>query len=395
MPPTAESRVRPDRCPGALTVHIAADGGLARIRLPAGSISASALRSLARSANELGDGRLELTSRGNVQLRGLAPGAENELAERMAAAGLLPSASHERVRNIVASPLSGIDGIGQVDVAPLAAALDRELCGRPRLADLPGRFLFALDDGRGDVAALGADVTLFALPSDRFEVNPIGVELPESEAVRAALDVAEEFLIERRRAGTRAVGAAAWRIAELPEAGRPFIERMRLRFAAANAPLHAIAHVTPPARPAGAIAQPDGRFALVVQTPMGRLTTAQAEFLADHISDRDARITPWHSVVLPDLTDANSVAAAAEALGLGTTSVSPWYWVSACTGRPGCAKALADVQADAIAAVLSGEQEMRAVRWSGCERRCGRPHDTEVDLVATVNGYTRTEIGVS
>jgi len=68
----AADRTRADRCPGVLRLAEAADGYLARIRLPGGLIGAGQLRALARLADELGDGRVELTSRGNVQLRGLA-----------------------------------------------------------------------------------------------------------------------------------------------------------------------------------------------------------------------------------------------------------------------------------------------------------------------------------
>ena len=95
-----------DACPGALQVHQAADGALARIRLPGGMISPGQLTALADAATRFGSPAMELTSRGNIQIRGLTdPGA---LADAVAAAGLLPSPSHERVRNIVASLNSSI-----------------------------------------------------------------------------------------------------------------------------------------------------------------------------------------------------------------------------------------------------------------------------------------------
>ncbi len=99
-------RTVPDACPGVFAPHDAADGALARIRLPGGVIGAAALRVVADCAQELGDGRVHLTSRGNLQLRGLS--RSGALAARLADAGLLPSATHERVRNVLASPLAGI-----------------------------------------------------------------------------------------------------------------------------------------------------------------------------------------------------------------------------------------------------------------------------------------------
>ncbi|MGY0064788.1 nitrite reductase [Streptomyces sp. LZ34] len=164
-------RGRADACPGALRLHPADDGALARVRLPAGILTARQALVLALAAEELGDGRLDLTSRGNLQLRGLDAECGAGLAARLRTAGLLPSDRHDRVRNIVASPLSGLDGAGYADVPAWARELDALLCddapagsGFAELAGLSGRFLFALDDGRGDVAALGADVTLIAAP---------------------------------------------------------------------------------------------------------------------------------------------------------------------------------------------------------------------------------------
>ncbi len=84
------------------------------------------------------------------------------VADAVAGAGLLPSATHERARNIVASPLSGRVG-GRADVRAWVGELDAAMCAEPRLADLGGRFWFSFDDGRADVSGLGADVGVHVL----------------------------------------------------------------------------------------------------------------------------------------------------------------------------------------------------------------------------------------
>jgi precorrin-3B synthase len=406
IPLAAEAvvRSRADVCPGALSVHVAADGGLARVRLPGGAVSGPAMLALAGAAADLGRGELELTSRANVQIRGLAAGAELELGSRIAAVGLLPSASHERVRNLVASPLSGIDDAGMVDVSLLASDLDRQLCARRVLADLPGRFLFGLDDGRGDLGRLSPDLTAMARAADRFEIQPGGFTVDRHQVIPVLLAAAEAFLAERESlglsdaaAGTSSGASGQWRISELPDAGQGLLQRLARQFRgtpnSGSAGEHSLR--TPSPEPVGIIEQADGRAALVVLAPLGRLTIEQASFLARYAGIRGLRITPWRSVVLPDLIDVTSVAGQASALGLGIDEQSPWYRVSACTGRPGCAKALSDVRADALSEVLRHGAPPHTVRWSGCERRCGRPHDVQIDLIATGNGYRRTENGTT
>lgn len=361
MLPAAPARLdEADRCPGVLRLIEAQDGWVARVRLPGGLVSGAALAGLSQAAVDLGDGRLELTSRGNVQLRGLAPDASGALADRLAAVGLAPSATHERVRNIVASPLAGIDG-GR-DLTALIRALDAALCRDPRLAHLPGRFLFAFDDGRGDVAP-GADV-LAVVRDDNVQVE--GMTASFGAAPGLMLRFAHAFLDERDEQVS-----AAWHVHELAD-GRARI-RTRLGAPAAAA---AAAPIAP--RPFGRVAG-----ALVVAPPLGRLTARHAEWLATHSAE--PRITPWRSIVLPVAPDADPAG-----VGLVADGDSPWLSVSACAGRPRCLQALADVQADAAAAPdrFAG----RRVHWSGCARRCGRPADVEVDVVATVEGYAINEL---
>ncbi|MGI5157729.1 precorrin-3B synthase [Microbispora sp. CA-102843] len=392
---SVSGRAARDACPGALQVHAAADGALARVRVPGGALTTDALRELAACAGELGNGVIELTSRANVQVRGLADPAA--FAARMAAAGLLPSATHERVRNIVASPLSGRSATGVLDVRPLVAALDAGLCERPALADLPGRFLFALDDGTGDVLGLGADVTLAAHSVGHPVGHPGGhpggdltlllagepvSSVTADAAVAVALAAAETF---------QSIRGDAWRVAELPDGPARIAERLPR-----SAP---VAPAAADPRKGGVFPQVDGRVAVDVIVPLGRLTTAQAGLLAD-LTPAEVRLTPWRTVMLPDLVPeaAGPVTAALAGAGLVTDTASPYARLSACTGRPGCAKALADVQADALRWAESGtpglpglpelrEQPGGPVHWAGCERRCGRPRGRVTDVVATPGGY--------
>ncbi|GAA1820642.1 precorrin-3B synthase [Actinomadura chokoriensis] len=351
--PVPNARLRADACPGALRTHDAADGPLARVRVPGGAVSSARLGVLGAAARELGRDVIELTSRGNLQLRGVRDPAA--LAERLGAAGLLPSPSHERVRNIVASPLGGRGEHGVLATDPLVTALDRALCGHPRLAGLPGRFLFAFDDGTGDMLALGADLT-FAPDG----LHLAGTRLPHRDgAVALTVAAAEAFLDVR---------GDAWRLAEVPDGARLIAERLGAE------PQEAGARPEPRRPHAGVIAQRGGLVALEAVPPLGRLSGAQADALAG-LAD-EVRVTPWRSVVLRDLGQgaASRIAARLGAAGFAVDPASPWVGVSACTGSPGCAKSRGDVQGEARRWAGGLERAPETpVHWAGCERRCGMP----------------------
>ncbi len=170
-------------------------------------------RVLGAAAERLGDGSLSVTSRGNAELRGLDGGCGAELAALLHEAGLLPSERHERVRNIVASPAAGLDRLGSADAQLWARELDALLCAEDWTAALSGRFLFALDDGRGDVLTLGADVSLLATPADEalVQAGNLSFRIPATEAPRAALAAARAFLT-----AAGAAGNGAWRVRDLP-----------------------------------------------------------------------------------------------------------------------------------------------------------------------------------
>jgi precorrin-3B synthase len=393
-PPSASgesfSRDRGDACPGSLRLHRADDGSLARVRIPGGVLDTRQADVLREAARELGDGELHLTSRGNVQLRGLDADCGGRLAELIGAVGLLPSWSHERIRNVVASPLSGLDGRGRSDVRPWLTTLDGLLCGSDKAAGLSGRFLFALDDGRGDVDALGADVTLLGRVDGgawlRIGAAEAVLRVSGADAPRAALIAAETFVDAARQTG-------AWRVSELPFPAAELWSRVgtALRTAGVDA-ADRLERVPPPAapqEPGYGLVGTSGPAALCVGVPFGRLTGAQWESLTR--AGGEVRLTPWRSVVVTGVARGAAAARLAEwgAAGLVVGPDSAWTGVGACIGRPGCAKSLADVRGDAEAAVTAGDPGVARlpVYWSGCERRCGHPKGSWVDVVAVPGGH--------
>ncbi|MFJ3495318.1 precorrin-3B synthase [Streptomyces sp. NPDC086091] len=419
VPPPTSSQATPavrdrgDACPGTLRLHDAADGALARVRVPGGVLTVRQARALIDATGRWGDGELHLTSRGNVQLRGLRDACGADLAGLLDAAGLLPSRSHERVRNVVASPLSGLDGRGAVDVRPWLVALDAALCASGAARELSGRFLFALDDGRGDVAALDADITVRAVPDGgalvRVGPAPDALAVAADDAPAAALLAAEAFTDVVRRSGER-----VWRIGELGARGGELGRLVRERFAASGIGADPVGlgadpvalgadPVALPSDPADPASRTEGPApgvlgrALSVHAPLGRLTAPQWRALADVAAgfpDGELRLTPWRGVVvpLPRGLAPDRAAAALDRLaatGLVTDPASPWPRVGACTGRPGCAKSRADVRADAARTLPAAGRSRLPLYWSGCERRCGRPRGAHVDVLAAPDGGYR------
>ncbi|MCZ7415266.1 MULTISPECIES: precorrin-3B synthase [unclassified Streptomyces] len=395
-----------DACPGTLRLHSADDGLLARVRLPGGVLTAPQARALQDAADRLGDGSLHITSRGNVQLRGLSSDCSGPLAQRLDAAGLLPSARHERVRNVLASPLSGLDGDGHLPVRPWLRELDTLLCTSDATTALSGRFLFALDDGRGDVAGLDADVTLLAVSAGEALLLVAGTPaavVPAAEAPRAALFTATAFLGLAAGAGGRGAAGASgrvWRIAELPGGPGPLADALPGLLRDAGVPAtgqdSSAAPPTAPGPSPGAVFGPGGSVTLSALAPLGLLTGSRWRALLD-AAERDGSgeilLTPWRGVLVPGVPRHRAAAllASLDAAGLVTDPGSPWIGVGACVGRPGCAKSLADVRADAAASLPPAPG--LPVYWSGCERRCGRPQGTRIDVLATGEGYRVTAPG--
>lgn len=381
-----------DACPGVLRLHEAADGYLARVRLPGGRIDGPGLRAVARAAT-LGNGIVELTARAALQVRGLQADAAEALAQVLTAGALLPSVAHDRVRNIAAPPLGGRGEGAAAETDMVVARIDRALCRDGGLTALPGRFLFAVDDGTRALDPLVADVEL-AAQGDGFRLwlagEATGLVVSSDEAAEVAVHAARAFL---ELAAAEAPGA--WRVRDLPGGGRRLAERLGLdpreiapEPGGATAATTAAPRRLPPA-PLGVIPQRDGRAAVAALAPLARLDPGQLRALAELLPpDATIRFSPWRTLTFVDVpaADAGVLADELEALGLVIAHGSGWAGLSACAGLGACTRARADVRSGAtLRAPRRGDASPRE-HWSGCERRCGEPADAGAAVVATPDG---------
>lgn len=333
-----------------------------RLRTGGLPVSVSSLRRLMSIVAHQCDPSIQLTSRGSLQIRGLAVPLTAETRDAVVSTGLVPSPSHELVRNVVVSPLTGLDGAGQADLRPLVRDLDSRICADPTLAALPGRFLFALDDGRGDVVTEAFDLGLVATGPQQATVLAAsadrGWSVPLGRAADLLIDLSRDFVHANQTSG-----GGAWHVAELDRfIGPPTDSSHRRRNT----------NTTTASRPFGAV----GGHA-VVGVPLGLLTPPHLDALAS-CTDR-VGITPWRSLVIENGAAALRHLAAA---GLMTSAESPWVRLHACTGSPGCAKSTVDTRSLARRLAPRLPVGLLPVHVSGCERRCGTPTTPFVDLLA-------------
>ncbi|GEE02883.1 precorrin-3B synthase [Gordonia spumicola] len=370
-----------DRCPGVFRTHQAADGALARIRVPGGVIEPDALDALALAAAEFGDGTIELTVRGNLQVRGIAENDVAAFAEAMIAAGLASDSDHDRVRNVIVSPFSGRVG-GLADLRPLADALVDALVAADWSSSLSGRFWFGFDDGRGDVLARTTDVAGVAVSADHAVVvvggsHVVGV-VPLHDLPDRMVAVARAFL---------RVADGAWRVADLDEDRRTaFLSTLETK---AHHHLPASRHPEPRV---GWFDQTDGRVMLGAVVPFGNLTAEQARYAA--AIGVPVSVTTEREILISDLDEAvaETVVRVLAPLGFVFDSRSPWTTLTACTGSPGCAKSAADVRTALREHVTSLDPDADAPpheHWVGCERGCGSPSRTHVRVLASADGTRR------
>lgn len=395
-------------CPSVHRPFAAADGGLARIRVPGGALTAEQAAAVAGAARRHGSGVVEITSRSNLQLRGVPEGAR--LGPELADAGLLaPNASAEDHTNVMASPTAGFDRAELLDVTPLVDEIVRRVGG----SDLEGvspKF-GVLVDGGGEVGLRGRtqDAGLVAVgvtggPARvqvRFALH-LAEPIPRQPSfARELVLVPPELAADAALAAMR-LCASAGRMGALVErlGRRQVVEDLEARVGARFDRV-AGSDVLPwpallPRPPLGV--RPERRRDRVfvdAAAPLGRLDAdvlGELAGVASEHGDGRLRLTPWRTVLVPGVPgDAiAAVGARLGELGLSCDRGDPVGSVVACAGSRGCTAGLADTQADGLSLLdllREAGGASATVHLSGCAKGCAGVRAGDVTLVGTESGY--------
>jgi precorrin-3B synthase len=368
---------------------------IARVTASGGRLTLEQAATIAVAARACGNGRLGLSARANLHIRGVSDATVADLHRRLRGAGLLdPDAEVERLRNIVASPLSDVDQDAAFDVAPSVAALERRLAEDLSLRPLPAKFGYVIDArGRLPLADIDADIRFegtFEADEQAFAVYLSGddawtVISAADEIGQAAARLAHAFLAlagsgENAPGRMRTLVARVGAEAVFNEAGFDAVPYPR---ASAPAPL---------AEALGAHAY---RKIIVVgvAAPFGDIDSTAFSALIGYAHRAGAdglRLAPWRTFFVTGVSPRGAASLVKEAAKLGfiVEAGDKRLRAAACPGAPACLHAAHALRDDAerwARFLPAGEGVLLHV--SGCVKGCARPVRTAATLVATEEGY--------
>ena len=392
--------LRPSACPGLLRIVQAKDGGICRIKLAGGALTADQADAVASAAERFAAGEIEATNRGNLQIRGIG-NEQAGLIELLLAAGLGPrDAAGDDVRNLMLSPVAGVDPQMLFDTRPLAAQLLQALETTARFHQLSAKFAVQLDGGEALamlehphdlwLSALQLDGALwlaFGLAGCPAQDSPLGA-VPLAQGHALVLAVLHRFL------DLATPEQARMRQLLVEHSPDDFVAGLGLSIRRDPAVLQWRRPATAGSRYLGIYPQHQADLSAVGgAAPLGRLTPSMlrgAAQLARERGDGSLRMTPWQSLLLPNIPHrhVDAVQTGLAQLGLLCSADEQLARLVACTGSAGCAKAQAETKGDArLLATLLTNGAPASVHLSGCPRSCAMAHVAPATLLAQGPGH--------
>lgn len=387
-----------------------------RLRMPNGVITAEQMLVLAEIVQRYGDdGSADITTRQNLQLRGIRIEDIPDIFRRMHEVGLTSVQSGmDNVRNITGSPVAGIDADELYDTRELVKQVQDMITGNsegnPEFTNLPRKFNIAIGGCRDNsIHAEINDIAFIpAFKQETFGFNvlvggffsarrceaaiPLNAWVKPDQVVALSRSILEVYRDNGSRAN-RQKSRMMWLIDEwgletfrekveqqLGQSLEPEAEKDEILWEKRD---HIGVHKQ----------QQPGMNYVGLLVPVGRLYANdmfELARLASVYGNGEIRLTVEQNLIIPYIPDSRLETFLAEPL-LERFSINPAPLTRAlvsCTGAQFCNFALVETKNRALALAQELESELsleNPVRfhWTGCPNSCGQPQVAEIGLMGT------------
>jgi precorrin-3B synthase len=389
--PLAGGFTRRGACPALSAPMKTGDGLLVRLNPVANGLSPAQLAALCDAAAHHGNGVIEITARGSIQIRGLRESSTASFAHAVDRLGI----SVRTGVPVQIGILAGLDPDEVCDPTALAEKI-REAIAKTGLEGRLGPKVSVVIDGGGRTALeeVAADVRLtataqneapawqVAVAGDANTARAIGVAADDAEACKATLAMLSAIAVLGRAARAHDLGAGRLSNAlnEL-KLGHPALS-------ASNKPCAGGSLI-------GTMALSDaGVAALGIALPFGHTTAKRLKTLAEApqaLGVEDIRPAPKRTMVAICRTRAAAIELRkkAETLGFVVSADDPRTMISACPGAPDCASG--HIPARGLAAEIANDHKSLLdgsvhLHVSGCAKGCAHPAPSNLVLVGSETG---------
>jgi ferredoxin-nitrite reductase len=391
-----------------------------RLRTPNGILTSNQVRVLAEIVQRYGDdGCADITTRQNIQLRGIRIEDLPDIFEKFRAVGLTSIQSGmDNVRNITGDPIAGLDAEELFDTRPLVKQIQDMITncgeGNAEFTNLPRKFNIAITGSRdnsvhaeiNDLAFVPAFKDDSQLPMFGFNILvggffsakrcdaaiPLNAWVSPEDVVavcRAVLEVYRDNGLRANRQKARLMwlidewGVDRFRMEVEKQLGKqllPAAVKDEINWEKRD-------HI-------GLFKQKQPGFNYVgLHVPVGRLFADdmfEIARIAEVYGNGEIRFTVEQNLIISDIPDSNLATFFTESL-LKRFTINPEQLTRSlvsCTGAQFCNFALIETKNRALAVVKALEAELtinRPVRihWTGCPNSCGQPQVADIGLMGT------------
>ena len=383
-----------------------------RLRIPNGVLSAQQLRVVGSIVERYGDnGSCDITTRQNLQLRGVLLGDLPEILNRLKEAGLSTIQSgFDNPRNVTGNPLAGIDPLEIIDTRPYTTELDNFLTnnsqGNPEYSNLPRKWNTAVAGAKDNFllhndlifhpvekdGVMGFGVWIGGILSSQMNsyAIPMNAWVKPDEICRLT-DVIIRLWRDNGERNTRPKGRFRLYLDKVGH--ETFREQVEDLFGTLTPDPGSVFDTTPRSH-YGIHPQKQNNLSFAgLHVPVGRLTGQDLQDLAtvslNHGSG-EVRLTEDQNVIIVGLPDDRIDAFRADPL-LERFPLEPGSIAAgtvSCTGNTYCGFALTNTKDQALAAAEQLDRELNLpeelkIHWTGCPNTCGQAYMGAIGLTGT------------